>query len=529
MSQNPQPFQKELANMASQPALQPCAAFTFDFAGNLQAVNPITTHLFPELANIGSPNPGPSDPGPPNPGPPDPGPLDPGPSDPGPSDPGPSDPAKAHPILQDLQAVVKVLQDEAAPSLKVSPSGSVGPSLIDEIHAGNSWYQRTFHLEAHANQIRLFVLDITKQKQATEALEKERHLLRTLIDNLPDYIFVKDMESRFIINNQAHLNALGVDAQEEVIGRSDFDYFPQALVKQYYADEQIIIQSGESLVDREEMTIPSDGTNQWLSTTKVPLRGRDGSIVGLVGMCRDITQRREAELKLQKTANELARSNAELEQFAYVASHDLQEPLRAITGYIQLLQRRYADQLDERAVNFIERSVAAANRMKGLIEGLLAYSRVGRRDTPFIMTDCSKLVAQTLNDLAPIIEESHATVAYDSLPTVKGDAILLGQLIQNLVSNAIKFRGTQHPEVHIAALSKGSEWLFSVRDNGIGIESEYVDRIFLIFQRLHTRTEYPGTGIGLAMCKKIVEYHGGRIWVKSEVGRGTTFFFTLPK
>jgi PAS domain S-box-containing protein len=234
----------------------------------------------------------------------------------------------------------------------------------------------------------------------------------------------------------------------------------------------------------------------------------------------------EAETRQRE---ELARSNAELQQFAYIASHDLQEPLRMVTSYLQLFARRYQNQLDTNADEFIAYAVDGATRMQALINDLLAYSRVGTRNLPFEAVDCNLVVKQVIRNLQIAIAESQATVTYDSLPTVIGDETQLAQVFQNLISNAIKFRGVALPRVHITASRQNREWCFSVQDNGIGIEPDYADRIFVIFQRLHSRTEYPGTGIGLAICKKIVERHGGRIWIESELGQGTTFHFTIPE
>jgi signal transduction histidine kinase len=233
---------------------------------------------------------------------------------------------------------------------------------------------------------------------------------------------------------------------------------------------------------------------------------------------------------LERQKQELARSNAELQQFAYVASHDLQEPLRMVTSYVQLLERRYRGQLDADADDFIAFAVDGAARMQQLIQDLLAYSRVGTRGQPFAPADCQVVLNQVLSDLQVSIQESDAVVTRDPLPTVMADATQLGQLFQNLVGNAIKFRGDRRPEIHVSAERReDGHWLFSVRDNGIGIEPQYAERIFLIFQRLHTRDEYPGTGIGLAICKRIVARHGGRIWVESEPGKGSIFYFTLPE
>ncbi len=261
----------------------------------------------------------------------------------------------------------------------------------------------------------------------------------------------------------------------------------------------------------------------------------------------EVAERKRAEEKLRRTVTDLEHSNAELQQFAYVASHDLQEPLRMVSSYVQLLARRYKGKLDSDADDFIAFAVDGALRMQTLINDLLTFSRVGTRGKPFEPTDCEAVLGHVLANLKLAIEESGAVITHDALPTVMADSSQLVQLIQNLTDNAIKFRGKETPHVHISATreseigdheSKSTNhelqttnykaWIFSIRDNGIGIDPEFFDRIFTIFQRLHNREEYPGTGIGLAVCKKIVERHGGRIWVESEPGKGTTFFFTIP-
>ncbi len=239
-------------------------------------------------------------------------------------------------------------------------------------------------------------------------------------------------------------------------------------------------------------------------------------------------KRKRAEDALRKSVAELERSNTDLEQFAYVASHDLQEPLRMVSSYVQLLKRRYTGKLDSDADDFIDFAVDGANRMQVLIEDLLAYSRVGTRGRPFEPTDCTLVLDQVLANLEVAIDESDAGVTHDPMPTVAVDGSQLAQVFQNLIGNAIKFRGDEPPRVHIAAEQKDGEWEFFVADNGIGIKPEFFERIFVIFQRLHSREEYSGTGIGLAVCKKIVERHGGRMWVESEPGQGATFYFTIP-
>ena len=244
---------------------------------------------------------------------------------------------------------------------------------------------------------------------------------------------------------------------------------------------------------------------------------------------REVRERRKAEEAADLHAAELERSNAELEQFAHVASHDLKEPLRMVASYLELLQRRYKGRLDADADDFINFAVDGALRMRGLMDGLLALSQVGTHGRPFEPTDCEAVVDKAVNDLAVAIAESGAVITRDPLPTILGDAGQLEQLFQNLVSNAIKFRSEEQPRVHITARRKRTEWLFSVRDNGIGIDPQYSQRIFVVFQRLHAREERSGTGIGLAISKKIVERHGGRIWIESRPGEGATFHFTISR
>jgi signal transduction histidine kinase len=238
-------------------------------------------------------------------------------------------------------------------------------------------------------------------------------------------------------------------------------------------------------------------------------------------------ERRQAEAELAKKAEELARSNRDLEQFAYVASHDLQEPLRMVAAYTQLLAQRYIGKLDENADKYIRYALEGALRMQTLVQDLLEFSRVGRNRTS-IPLSCEAVVQESLQNLQAALLESKAVVHFEKLPTIRGDRTQLVQLFQNLIGNAIKFRGERTPVITVSAERTPAEWVFSVRDNGIGIGAEYVEAIFVIFQRLHTRAEYPGNGVGLAICKKIVEQHGGRIWVEAKAGEGASFKFTLP-
>lgn len=243
----------------------------------------------------------------------------------------------------------------------------------------------------------------------------------------------------------------------------------------------------------------------------------------------ELDERRRAEVKLAQYATDLARSNVELEQFAYIASHDLQEPLRMVASFTQLLAKRYQGRLDQDAQEFIEFAVDGANRMQQLLHDLLVYSRVGTRGKPPAPTDLNEILAHAEANLQVAIRESGAVVTHEPLPIVAGDRVQLTQLFQNLLANAIKFRGKEAPLIHVSAQVQDGAWLIAVKDNGIGLDPQHRERIFNIFQRLHPRHAYPGTGVGLAICKKIVERHGGRIWVESTAGRGSTFYFSIPE
>jgi chemotaxis family two-component system sensor kinase Cph1 len=288
------------------------------------------------------------------------------------------------------------------------------------------------------------------------------------------------------------------------------------------------VSSGQAL-DSLVVGVPRAGQAEpaWALCNAYPVRDGSGELLQVVVTFIDITDRKRALEELAARTEDLARSNSELEKFAYIASHDLQEPLRMVASYTQLLQRRYQGQLDADADEFIAFAVDGATRMQRLINELLAYSRVGSQGEPFVEADLEPVLDGVLEMLKLAIADSNATVTHDAMPTLACDPTQIGQVFQNLIANAIKFRRDDPPRIHIGVEASDDEWVFSVRDNGLGIEPEYFDRIFVIFQRLQSRTDYPGTGMGLAICKRIVERHGGRTWVESEEGVGSTFYFTL--
>ena len=317
-------------------------------------------------------------------------------------------------------------------------------------------------------------------------------------------------------------------------GPSDisFDLFLQMIHRD---DQQRVEQELKAAVqaadgyDSNFRVLWSDNSMHYLAARGHAIRRGADEMAWMTGVVWDITERKYAEERLSRLLAELERSNKELEQFAYVASHDLQEPLRMISSYTQLLERRYSAKLDDDAREFIGYAVDGASRMQRLINDLLEFSRVNTRGRPLERIEVAQILDNVRANLSIAIEESGALVTNDTLPIVMADAGQLGQLLQNLVANGLKFRNGTQPRVHVRAVEEAHHWKFAVTDNGIGIEEQYFERIFLIFQRLHTKDDYPGTGIGLALCKRIVERHGGSLWVDSTPNEGSTFSFTIPK
>jgi light-regulated signal transduction histidine kinase (bacteriophytochrome) len=302
----------------------------------------------------------------------------------------------------------------------------------------------------------------------------------------------------------------------------------QAFVELFRKTEQVRRQ-GERLREMERQEFERRLTEEKLRLAEERYRETQRLNEELEQRVRQRTAELEREVgERKRMLAELTRSNRELEQFAYVASHDLKEPLRKVRVYLQLLQRRCGEVLGEQGGQYLAYAVDAAERMQTLVQDLLAYARVGSRGNALAPVDCATVFAEAVANLEAAIQESGAALTCGALPTVEADRTQLVQLFQNLLGNAIKFRGEHPPVVRVEAVHNQTEWLFTVRDNGIGIDRRYVDRLFVLFERLHNRSEYPGTGLGLAICKKIVERHGGRIGVESEPGKGSTFWFTLP-
>ena len=379
------------------------------------------------------------------------------------------------------------------------------------------------------------VVDITERRQTADELYRSQQMLRIVLDNIPQRVFWKDRDLRYLGCNRLFAEDAHLENAAVIAGLTDLELVWQATAEHYRDDDRVVMETDTPKLDFEEPQQHTDGTLLWLRTSKVPLHDREGQVIGILGTYEEITARKQAEEALAHYAAELERSNTDLEHFAYVASHDLQEPLRMVASYVQILAEDYQGKLDPTADEYIGYAVDGAKRMQQLIQDLLAYSRVNTLGKPFEPTDCQTVVADVLVSLKIVIAETGATITVDTLPVVKADRSQLSQVFLNLVGNALKYHSSAAPRVHIgvkpltvAHTGEPAQWQFSVCDNGIGIDSQYYEKIFVIFQRLHNCTEYTGTGLGLAICKKILERHRGRIWIESESGHGSTFYFILP-
>ena len=367
-------------------------------------------------------------------------------------------------------------------------------------------------------------VDVTERRRDEEKLRKASLYTRSLIEASLDPLVTISRDGKITNVNAATGKITGV-SRDRLIGSDFSDYFTEP----ERAQEVYQRVFAEGVVHDYPLAIRSAGgmVTDVLYNASV-FRNEAGEVEGVFAAARDVTEHKQAEKELARRAEELARSNADLQQFAYVASHDLQEPLRMVASYTQLLGKRYRGKLDADADDFIAFAVDGAHRMQVLIDDLLTYSRVGSRGKEFASTNCESVLEAVRLNLKAAIEEANAVISHDSLPTISVDPTQLSQVFQNLIGNALKFHGPEPPRIHVSCHQEAGEWRFSVRDNGIGIEPQDAERIFVIFQRLHAGRDYPGTGIGLAITKKIVERHGGRIWVVSEPGKGSTFTFTIP-
>jgi PAS domain S-box-containing protein len=354
-------------------------------------------------------------------------------------------------------------------------------------------------------------------------------MFRVAVEAASNAMIIINKEGRIELVNAETEDLFGY-SRDELVGEPVEILLPEHYRASHLEDRQAFFEDpkaramgrGRDLVGRRK-----DGAEIPVEIGLKPIETEEGMFVA--ASLISISDRIRTVKELRRTTADLERSNAELEQFAYVASHDLQEPLRAIEGCAQLLRERYLDKLGSLGDKLITHTIDGVVRMQALINDLLTFSSLETRGNLYEHTDCGAVLEVVLTNLSATVEETKAQITHDALPNILADETQLIQLFQNLISNALRFRGDRNPQIHIAAMRRKDEWQFSVQDNGIGIEPQYFERIFHVFQRLHTRREYPGTGIGLAVCKKIVERHGGRIWVESEPAKGSVFSFTIPK
>jgi PAS domain S-box-containing protein len=365
--------------------------------------------------------------------------------------------------------------------------------------------------------------DISELKKAQEKII----WLASIVECSSDAIMSKTTDGYLTSWNKQAENLFGY-TEKEVLGQHVSLLFPKERLSE---EEDILkqINEGNTLINFETERKKKDGTVFSVALTISPIKNSAGKIIGISKIARDITEKKLFEEKLIEYTKVLEHKNKEAVQFAYVASHDLQEPLRTISNYISLFAEEQKGQMNETAENYLKVISRAAIRMQVLVTDLLEYSRIGN-DSTDLEINCSKLVKEILKDIDQIIIENKATIEFDNLPLITGRLSGIRSLFQNLISNALKFRKKDAaPVIKIGAKDQGKHWLFEIKDNGIGIEKIYFDKIFMLFQRLHTRNEYQGTGIGLALCKKVIDMRGGKIWIESEYGIGTTFYFTIPK
>jgi signal transduction histidine kinase len=409
---------------------------------------------------------------------------------------------------------------------------------------GERCFQQTVNYIRETERIRIYGMEITQRKRAEEQQALDRANLQSIFDavnvgmllidehgsvrRVNDTVtrwFGKESDTRLGVQPGDLVGCLHAISQPSGCGHTEY-----CLTCPIRNTFESVFRTGEPIHDVEaeaHVLLGGKPVELWLEASADPILmdGRKHVVLAL----NNITSRKLVEKSLQQTADELARSNRDLEQFAYVASHDLQEPLRMVAGYLQLLEERYKGQLDEKADKFIDYAVDGSERMSSMIRDLLAYSRVNARQENLDEVDANAAFSVALQNLGASVKESSAVVTRDELPTIRGDSMQLAMVFQNLIGNAIKFRiADRDPKIHVSAKKESNHWIFEVKDNGIGFEQQYEDKIYMIFQRLHGHGHYPGTGIGLAICKRIIERHGGKIWATSAPGEGSTFFFTVP-
>ncbi len=441
---------------------------------------------------------------------------------------------------EDLKKGLTVFQVVSPPDLDIARAsleraitdGDTGAVEFNMIRKDGTTFPAVTHGSAIKRNgavvgIRGIVFDISKLKQAEQALKDSEERISALLKSLHEGIWALDKNDITTFVNPRMAEMLGY-TEDEMLGKPVYAFNDEYWKK--FTEGQMERRHQGIPEQIEGELVGKDGRRVYALFETSPILDPNGNYVGSIAGVQDITARKQGEERLKQTMTELDRSNKELEQFAYVTSHDLREPLRMMTSFSQSLEKRYKDKLDSTANEYIHFIVDGATRMQKLIDDILVYSRVTTRAQPFAAVDMERVLEDALFSIKGAMEEAKAEVTHDPLPVVQADASQMGQVLQNLIGNAVKFsREGVSPRVRVSARKDGDDWLFSVQDNGIGIDPELFGRLFNLFQRLHPPDKYPGTGVGLAVTKKIVERHGGRIWVESQPGKGTTFSFTIPE
>lgn len=358
-----------------------------------------------------------------------------------------------------------------------------------------------------------------------QVAEEAATFFRSMVDYVPIGISRTDLSGQFVFVNEEFCKMFGTSA-DELLGKTPEDVVPQFAADQSGTINRRVLEQAQTEERIERVKLGEQ--ELFMKVVRAPVKDSQGRVIGLQAVWLDVTELQKTQNRLERYTQNLERSNVDLQQFAYVASHDLQEPLRAVSSYCQLIEKHYSERLDERALRWLQFTVNGARRMQTLVRDLLAYARVDNKAESWITVDSYAICRLAVENLSQSINEAGAEVSVGKLPIVWADASQLEALFQNLIGNAVKFRGDRPPRISISAERVDHGWQFAVRDNGIGIKPEFRERIFEIFKRLESQERYSGTGIGLAICKRIVERYGGRIWVKSQFGHGSTFYFTLP-
>ncbi|MBA2481843.1 MAG: PAS domain-containing protein [Planctomycetes bacterium] len=425
-------------------------------------------------------------------------------------------------------------RDQALQALDAARAGKVGrfqgscPTMSGEPRWWDVLVTPMPDAQGHIDRLLAVSRDITSQHEQSQRLLQTEQRLAAALAAARVGTWSWDIVADHLVWDVSLRRVVGLTDDEPLPAGKDF-------AEWIHVDDRELTSTaiGDALAGRRPYEVEfrlrhSDGSWHW-HHSRGKVTSVDGKPVAMIGACVDVTELRQAQDAIAATADQLQRSNTELEQFAYIASHDLQEPLRMVTQYLDLLERHLVGKIDAREQTYLQRALQGGSRMHALIGDLLQYSRLGR-DSAVEMrdVDLGRVFAEVVDTLAPRIVQAGATVTHDALPTVRSDKVQLTQVLQNLVSNALTFRGQDATRVHVSAVDRGDAWVVSVRDNGIGIETRHHQRIFEVFQRLHSVQQYPGTGIGLSICKKVVERLGGRIWVESAIGHGATFHFSLP-